>query len=107
MSKQGYGRLLENWYFCINTNLQLNEIKSKEELIFTNLQKYSAIKGIETNMFIIKVKSKWDLTNAQFYSFRNSSWHKSYNYVNLGTRNCTLINNFFDSLVRATPRKKI
>lgn len=58
MSKQGYGRLLENWYFCINTNLQLNEIKSKEELIFTNLQKYSAIKGIETNMFIIKTDEK-------------------------------------------------
>ena len=58
MSKQGYGRLLENWYFCINTNLQLNEIKNKEELIFTNLQKYSAIKGIETNMFIIKTDEK-------------------------------------------------
>lgn len=58
MSKQGYGKLLENWYFCINTNLQLGEIKSKEELIFTNLQKYSAIKGIETNMFIIKTDEK-------------------------------------------------
>lgn len=58
MNQQGYGKLVENEYFCIKTSLQLNETRSKEELIFTNLQQHSAMNGIETNMFIIRKNEK-------------------------------------------------
>lgn len=54
MSKQNYGKLIENNYFCVNTTLQLTHTNNQEELLFNTIQINSANKGIETNMFIIR-----------------------------------------------------
>lgn len=54
MSRQNFGKLIENDYYCINTKLQLTHTNNQEELIFNTIQMNSANRGIETNMFIIR-----------------------------------------------------
>jgi len=54
MSKQNYGKLVENAYYCVNTTLQLTHTNNEEEFLFNTIQMNSVNRGIETNMFIIR-----------------------------------------------------
>ena len=53
LNRQGFGKLVENWYFCISSDIYSNGDR-KEEILFSSLQKISLNRGFGVTMYIIK-----------------------------------------------------